>query len=57
MEGMDNSAGDISLSAYCFILLHANLAYFNQPKALPINESHITTRFTVPEWQDDCTGI
>jgi len=57
MEGMDNSAGDFSLSAYCSILLHTNLVYFNQPKAPPISESHITTMFTVPEWQDDCRGI
>jgi hypothetical protein len=54
---MDNSAGDFSFSAYCNILLHINLAYFNQPKAFPTSESHITTRFTVPEWQDDCRGI
>jgi len=54
---MDNSAGDFSLFAYCFILLHTNLAYFNQPKALPIPESHITTQFTVPERQGDFTGI
>jgi len=51
MEGMDNSDGDFSLYAYCFTLLHTNSAYFNQPKALPISESHITTMFTVPQWQ------
>jgi len=49
--GMDNRAGDFSLSAYCFTLLHTNSAYFNQPKALPISERRITTMFKVPEWQ------
>jgi hypothetical protein len=54
---MDNSAGDFSISACCFNLLDTNFAYFNQPKALPISEIHITNTFTVPEWQDDCRGI
>ena len=57
MEGMDNSAEDFSLSAYRFMLLHNNLAYFNQSKALPISESHITTMSAVPEWQDDSRRI
>jgi hypothetical protein len=57
MDRKNNSAGDFSPSAYCFILLHTNLAYFNQPKALPISESCITIMLTVPEWQDDCRGI